>query len=257
MSEPERFIRSLSQLPERGQQVARWCRLLEAEPISVVGERLRCLVGMGREARSRSQEALLSLIPSLTRFAESPMSKARLQALYEWSVETCDADSERRLSNDPFRILLLSLPPMKQLEKAPITLAPRWEREVTLGAKKTMASGRDRRLLQRLLLEPEEQIITKLCANPRLTERDILTIATRRPTIPAALTPIVFSRWLSSYEVRHALVLNPFNSTNLSLRLLLTLRSTDLALLRSNESLHPILAEACSALLQEMSASQE
>jgi hypothetical protein len=102
-------------------------------------------------------------------------------------------------------------------------------RALTLGERKALARGRRRELLDRLMRDPDATVIRILLANPRLTERDVVTIAARRPQLADVQREIAGApRWIGRYGVKLALVLNPYTPTDVSVRLLGFLTAADL-----------------------------
>ncbi|MBI4509443.1 MAG: hypothetical protein HY698_07385 [Deltaproteobacteria bacterium] len=99
---------------------------------------------------------------------------------------------------------------------------------LTLGERKSLARGGRRELLQRLMRDPDAQVIRVLLENPKLTEKDVVEIACRRPVRGDVLRAVFASRWLLRYEVKRALVLNPYTPTDLAVGLLPTLSRPDL-----------------------------
>ena len=97
-------------------------------------------------------------------------------------------------------------------------------RELTLGERKSAARGRRRELLDRLLRDPDESVLTILLGNPRITEADVVRLAARRPTTAAAQRTILRSeRFIARYNVKRALVFNPYTPTDLAARLVVLL----------------------------------
>lgn len=120
-----------------------------------------------------------------------------------------------------------------------------FDRDVTLGERRRLAAGRDRHLLDRLLLDPDPLVIERLLENPTLQTRDVLTIATRRPTIaPLILAVLRHPRWFLQQQVREAIVRNPYSPTGAALRLLPTMGVITLRKLRYSGDLHPMIQEA-------------
>jgi hypothetical protein len=124
------------------------------------------------------------------------------------------------------------------------------DRELTLGHRKSMARSHNRDTLQALLRDPEPEVIPILLRNPRLIERDVVALASRRPTA-GELQWCVFSsrRWISRYAVKRTLVLNPYTPTDLGLRLLAFLNAADLRLVEGSPSLPLPIRRAASRLL--------
>jgi hypothetical protein len=102
-------------------------------------------------------------------------------------------------------------------------------RKLTLGERKTYARTHDRRLIRKMLQEPHPAVIEILLANPHVTESDVLVIASRRPALPEVLILIALNeRWRPRYNVKRALVFNPYTPAHVSVRLMTMLRRKDL-----------------------------
>lgn len=124
-------------------------------------------------------------------------------------------------------------------------------REVTLGEKRMLAAGQNRQILDRLIHDNSPLVIEKLMLNPILQVSDVLSIASRRPTLPSLLIQVVLSdHWFVDLRVREALVQNPYTPTGISLRLLPTLHATLLRKLRFVGDLHPEIAEKASLYVE-------
>ncbi len=123
-------------------------------------------------------------------------------------------------------------------------------RNMTLGERKSLARGHRRELLQHVLRDPHPDVIAVLLDNPHLTERDVVTLAARRPTQPSAQQLIAASeRWAVRYAVKRALVLNPHTPLHLALRVATTLRTTHLRELAADAALAAPLREQAAMLL--------
>ena len=122
---------------------------------------------------------------------------------------------------------------------------------MTLGARKSAARTRDRRLLFPLVHDPNLQVIEILLGNPNLVESDVLVMASKRPANPAALRLIsAHPQWSQPRSVRYAIVLNPACPVPLACRLCLDLRNSDLREIGRNASSPPLLRGHAQRLLQ-------
>lgn len=148
--------------------------------------------------------------------------------------------------------LIREVPPHRSLPKGrglPEVRLP-MNRDVTLGERRSIASGPDRRFLERLLMDPSPLVIGKLLSNPQIRLQDVLVIATRRPTMPELLIELVtHPRWFRRYEVREAVVRNPFGDTGLALKLLPTMRVKTLRNIMFSGDLHPLIQESARRLV--------
>lgn len=123
-------------------------------------------------------------------------------------------------------------------------------RELTLGERKSLARGAPRDTIDRLLRDPEPQVIRLLLRNPRLVERDVVLVAARRPAQPEVIREIMANaKWLSRYAVKRAIVLNPSAPNELALRLLPFMTRTHLAEIAVDPALPPIRLEAAKRIL--------
>ncbi len=96
--------------------------------------------------------------------------------------------------------------------------------DITIGERKSYARLRDHDVINRLLRDPEPQVISVLLENPRLTEADVIKLVTRRPNKPEILKCVALSsRWTSSYTIKEAIVRNPYTSTDIAIKILPTL----------------------------------
>ena len=150
------------------------------------------------------------------------------------------------------RLLLSSQPPPPG---APQPAAPLGGRELTLGERKSLARGRRREVLDRLLRDPDESVLAILLGNPRITEEDVVRLAARRPTTAAAQRTILRSeRFIARYAVKRALVLNPYTPTDLAARLVVLLTRPDQKIVAQDPSLDDSVREAAREALRQPEA---
>ena len=128
-------------------------------------------------------------------------------------------------------------------------------RPLTLGERRSLAAGWDRRTLQRLLSDLDPLVVERLLANPRLREEDVIELASKRPNRPEVLRQIFDSpRWGCHYGVQHALVLNPHTPLSIALTLLTRLHYSDLRAVVSTHKLHQRLRAGAESLLRSRHA---
>lgn len=118
-------------------------------------------------------------------------------------------------------------------------------RPLTLGERKTLARRRDRQTLARVLRDPSPDVIAILLDNPSLTLTDITRFAALRPVPPASLVHVYrHPRWITRYEVRRALVQNPYLPLDLAISLCPHLTASDAGKLARSPDLRPPLRAA-------------
>lgn len=134
---------------------------------------------------------------------------------------------------------LLRTPASEQSMADPAAALPREVGEIPLGVRRSLAKGSEKPMLDKLLLDPDLLVIRHLLANPRITEEDVIRIASRRPIPGSTLNEIAENRrWATRQRVRVALARNPYCPTDVALRILGSLPLRELRELRSDGTLH-------------------
>ncbi len=108
-------------------------------------------------------------------------------------------------------------------------------RPLTLGERRSLAAGPNRRLLEMAIRDPHPMVVSRVLDNPRITESDVVFIAARRPAPPEALREVaVHPKWRLSKRVTRALLMNPYTPSEVSITLLHTLSSLDMREIRDD-----------------------
>ncbi len=98
-----------------------------------------------------------------------------------------------------------------------------------LGFRVSLARQPVRRLIERLLFDPDARVVRVLLGNPRLTEADAVKLAASRRASPPALEAIAQdARWVARYPVKLALASNPVTPVRIVVGLLPHLLQRDL-----------------------------
>jgi len=122
----------------------------------------------------------------------------------------------------------------------------------TLGERRQMARSVDHNTIDRLGYDIDPEVVRRLLINPRITERDVVKIASRRPNKPQILDVIFNSpKWLARYEVKLALIRNPYASPRIALAILPSLMIHDIKDVAFDENLHPKVVEFARMLLKK------
>jgi hypothetical protein len=148
-------------------------------------------------------------------------------------------EAAERLGLEACKELLFSSAPSTgdREAAAPRPLTP-GTRPLTLGERKSLARTWKRDVLERLLVDPHVDVIELLLANPRLTEDDVLRIATARRASAGVLELIMNSRrWNVRTRVRQALLRNPAMPEAMALRLVGLCNRTQLRVLAQDPAL--------------------
>ncbi|GAB4442949.1 MAG: hypothetical protein OHK0040_13880 [bacterium] len=111
-----------------------------------------------------------------------------------------------------------------------------------LGVKRSFAKKMDKNLLKRMLLEKDPLVVKHLLNNPLITEKEVLKIISSRPNT-AAVIKVVFAseKWIKSYNVKEAIIKNPYSPFRISLLLLMSMNRRQLKQIEDDETLHPDL----------------
>jgi len=148
--------------------------------------------------------------------------------------------------------MFLDLPPYKLPAVNPDGPEDPFLKDLTLGPRKSLAKSPKMNVIRKLLKDQEPAVIRDLLLNARLTEADILKIASLKPTSPLVLEVIFRSpKWIARYRVKKALICNPYCPPSIAVHLLKFLLIGDLRDIVGFENLHPAVKEASYQLLAE------
>lgn len=123
-------------------------------------------------------------------------------------------------------------------------------KEMDLGTKRQKARLRNRDLIDRLTNEQDPVVITHLLKNPIITVREVIKVASKRPTNEKILWVVYKDmRWVNHYVVKQALINNPYTPTQISISLLHFLLEQHLEEVSENMLLHSQVREAAVDLI--------
>ena len=211
MSPATRLRKVLLSLQDTGLRLG-WLRsYLSCTPTPEAAQCLDALCDEGEQSVQGAREALLSVAMLLVELGDCELV-ARLRA----------EAAERHLLS--LGRLLRRGPDSPERESPPEELpVPDYGtgRELTVGERRSLARRPHRRCFERLLADPHPLVIRQLLKNPRLTEDDIVYLATRRPARIVAIREIVAApRWLNQPRVRMSILLNPGSPSSVAMPLL-------------------------------------
>lgn len=225
--ELETFLRrvlSVADPPLRRRQVERHFTTVDA---AVVAEHLQAILARAARGDRRAYEILFPI----TEFIHTATVPEAL-ALEAIDLAARDAD------HHGVAWLLLDPPPARSIDGRALQRMAVQSR--SLGHRRAEAGRSDPRALERLVLDDHPMVIERLCQNPRVQESHVMTIVTRRPTLPKLIAAVAASpRWYQRGAVREAIVNNPFGPTGLALRALPTLNHRQWQGLRHAQQVHP------------------
>jgi len=126
-------------------------------------------------------------------------------------------------------------------------------KDLTLGARISLAKTHSKETLKKLLKVQDPAVIRTLLLNPRLTEVDVLKIASLQPTSPRVLEEVFRNpKWSARYRVKKALIYNTFCPPSIALYLLKFMVIGDLSEIALSEKLHQAIQEAAHQLIHSL-----
>lgn len=195
---------------------------LRDDPAEVVAPFLGGL--LERPVPPRLRPACLALVQALLEPGQFSYQRAR--DLYEHAA---DAGYENLCR------VLVSATPVEVAARTEARARDPIFDELPLGTRKWKARLHDRNLLSRLVHDPDPGVVAILLTNPRITEANVLRVASARPTKPEILLAVVRSpRWLPRTEVLRALVQNPYTPLPARVALLPLLTRSELTRLHDH-----------------------
>ena len=237
---PEAVLRRLASLPEEPMREAVWREVFErrtaAQAVQIVAIVRQALVR--REPAGRA--GWLALVRVVERLRGGPVALNLYLA--------ARAVGERALTD-----LVIETPPAKKAEAFEVRPPPLdRDREVTLGERRSWARKPDRATLERILLDPDPGVVRNLLNNPVLVERDVLRLASRRPTTAEVLHELfVHTRWGRRPAIQRALVLNPYAPVDLACGLVALLDLETVRQVRHEPIVHSAVRTTAGLVLGE------
>ncbi len=191
--------RRLAVLPEQAMRVAALCEQLVAREPEDAAWLLDALATAGRAGGPPYD---LSLLAAIELAGGDRLPYPIRRAIYE-AAERLGLESCKEL------LFTAASSELDDDAAAPRPLTP-GTRPLTLGERKSLARTWKRDVIERLLADPHVDVVELLLRNPRLTETDVLRIATARRASAAVLELVLRAkRWNCRPRVRRALMRNP------------------------------------------------
>jgi hypothetical protein len=123
---------------------------------------------------------------------------------------------------------------------------------LSLGQRRSLSKTGVKDSIDRLLSDPDPLVIRNVLNNPRVTEKEVLKIASKRPNSPEILRMLSCHRvWSKRYAVIKAVASNPYAEPRTSVALLELLLSQDLKGFSRDRTLHPNVRQAAKEILEE------
>lgn len=122
---------------------------------------------------------------------------------------------------------------------------------VSLGHRKTIARSPRSPILERVLKDPDPRVVEQALRNPRLREREVLAVASRRPCEEPIFWMLLRSqRWSLHMPIQRAIVRNPHAPQRLAVGLAVLLLDTDLIEIIQDDDASAAIAGAARTTLE-------
>lgn len=233
----DRLLARLNALPEQAMRLAVLSEAVERLDDETAVELLAGLLARASRRPTRDHRGALALIPGeeLAR----RLGYERVSTLYR-------AARVRGL----WEVCQLFLAAGMQPADGGALLAPPRGETLTLGERKALARRLPRQRIDRLLADPNPDVVENLLRNPAMTEREVLRVASRRPVHPDVLMRVFANpKWSNRYRVRKALVYNPNTPIQIALTLVTFLQGGDLSILARDPGVHALIRERARLVL--------
>jgi hypothetical protein len=238
----EVILRTTRALADPGLRVAYLCALVRDSEIAGVARALDVVCHRAEQAELAAREVLVSLVDALN----APELREHVQRMREQAAGESLLALERIIRQPQETSLqavrLANLPDPNQ-DRVPDYGRGR---SLTLGERKTLAGRPDREMMARLLGDPHPEVIRRLLCNPKLTEDDVIRLASKRPCRPDVLAEIARSpRWIHRGRIRLAIVLNPDTPLDIASPIAGLLVRQELRLVSESTSVSPAVRALC------------
>ena len=237
----ERLVTAVLGVPDVAMRASFVAVALREHPREAIAEALDLVCQGAEQAEPEAREALASIVQALL----DPTADDVVQELREEAAGRPLLALDRLLHRPAHRgrATVASEPAVPDYGTG---------RPLTLGERKALARKPDRASFDRLLRDPDPSVIRTLLRNPKLTEDDVIRLASRRPANAAVNAEIARDpRWSTRARIRMALVLNPGTPVDIAVPLVPLLVRHELRLVvQTTETPAPVRAAARELLLR-------
>ncbi len=237
----------VSSIPEKKMQRARLSEQLSGMDVETVSELLNYIVQMSEDDKLAFKNVVGALIDS--QFLVSALGNAKMSDIYI-KLEEKGYYSVREM--------LVSYP-MKRRKASESDSTPSLEMDaLPLGTKKSLAKSNSKEVLDKLIHEQNPAVIKNILNNPRITEKDVLKMITRRPVKAEIITEVVNSRkWTEMYIIKKAIIMNPYTPTKIALNLLHFMLLQSLKEIASDTQLHYSIINTAKKIIQKKNSNEK
>ncbi len=237
----EKLMRSISGILDRNQQLYALGKKLKKLDDEMILEVFRFISSKARDKVPMYQDGFraLSDVRKLSRY----VGHDKMSRVYTLARGQDYQDVVR---------IMYQAPPARSVKEKKEIEQDLFLQDITLGRRRSLARTRDRDIMDRLCHEQDPVIIEHLLQNPAITVREVIKIASKRPTSQEILWTIYRNaRWANHYSIKMSLVSNPYSPPQMALSLVHFLLEQDLEDVAENQTLHKKIREAAVEILLE------
>lgn len=240
----EAIVRATRSIPEAELRVSYLRSVLSSADVVPLAQTLDVVCARAEQAEPAAREALVALVDAL----QDPALAVLVQRLREEAAGVPHLALERLVRHPVVPAAARRGAGGREVPEPDEDRVPDYGRgrPLTLGERKSLARRPDRAMTERLLRDPHPDVIRQLLANPKVTEDDVLSLASRRPCRPDVLAQIARTpRWTHRPRIRIALILNPDTPLDVSAPLVGLLVRQELRLVATSTTVTPVLRALC------------
>ncbi len=238
-----RWSRSVPSLREASLRVAYLRVELVERPLVDVAAALDALSGRAEQADPLSREVLAAVVTTLADPALDPLADALRRIADREAMLPLSRLLRRRARGE-------AQPEGPAVDERMLATSSSG-RVLTLGERRALARRPTRAAFDKLLRDPHPMVVKNLLENPRLTEDDVLRMATRRPPYPEVLAEIArHPGWSQRPRIRMAIVMNPGSPPEIAVPLVGLLIRPELAQVLSAPAVPALVRAAAKDLLE-------
>jgi hypothetical protein len=237
---PDSIVRMTRALADAGLRARYLVTVMHETPTPALARALDAVCARAEQAEEAAREALVAIVDAIS----DPSCADLVQRLREEAAGQSLLALER----------LVRHPTVGSPRAATLPADPNQDRipdygrgrPLTLGERKQLARRTDRDTITKLLRDPHPDVIRRVLGNPKMTEKDVLVLASKRPCRPDVLAEVARSaRWAHRPRIRLALLLNPDMPPELAAPIVGLLMKQELRLVAESTHVSPAVRVLC------------
>ena len=241
-----KFLLDLKALPEEGMGLALLGRRLSSLEPRAIAEFLDVIYKKTLPDKGARKVLALLIDPA---DLKGILGAEKCRQVYMASIEL-ELDKVSRLFTD--------LPPHKAGRSGYDKEEEARMESTTLGERRALSKLNIKDTIDRLLSDPDPMVITNILNNPRVTEREIIKIVSKRPNSSNILKLVATHRvWSKRYAVKLAIASNPYSLPRVSITLLELLLTQDLKVIAGDGNIHPQVRLSAGEIIRHRTGEEE